>query len=173
MALTSAHMSKDPSTKVGACIVGPHGNILSTGFNGFPRNVADDLRLHNRADKLDIIVHAEMNAVLAAARVGTALYGSTMYVAATDGTQGIWGGPPCVRCAVECMQAGIVAYVSWPGKPELLTRWADSIAKAKLIIAEAGLAYREVPLPEYWCNENAELYCETHVHCPTCPLKHT
>ena len=37
--------SKDPSTKVGAVIVGPGNEILSTGFNGFPRGV-DEIEDH-------------------------------------------------------------------------------------------------------------------------------
>lgn len=146
MALVSARMSKDPSTKVGAVLVRKN-TVLSTGFNGFPRGVHDTYeRLNDRTQKLEIVVHAEMNAVLAAARMGTAIDGSTIYVAATDGTQEIWGGPPCVRCAVECMQAGVVEYVAWPGKPALMTRWGESIAHAKRLIAEAGLEFREVPL---------------------------
>ena len=36
-----ASKSKDTSTKVGAIIVGEHKNILSTGFNGFPRKIQD------------------------------------------------------------------------------------------------------------------------------------
>ena len=33
--------SKDPSTKVGAVIVGPDRQVISTGYNGFPRNVCE------------------------------------------------------------------------------------------------------------------------------------
>jgi dCMP deaminase len=147
MALETAKMSKDPSTRVGAILVRKN-TVLATGFNGFPIGIADDDRLHNREQKLEIVVHAEMNAVLAAARRGTAIEGSTIYVAACNGAgdPGAWGGPPCARCTVECMQAGIIEYVSWPGKPELLTRWGASIKLAKDLIQEAGLKYREVPM---------------------------
>lgn len=145
MALVSARMSKDPSTKVGAVLVRKN-TVLSTGFNGFPRGIADNNRLDVRHEKLDIIVHAEMNAVLAAARMGTAIEGSTIYVAATDGTQEIWGGPPCVRCTVECMQAGVIEYVSRPIKTAP-SRWQESLTKALCLIHEADLTFREVPLP--------------------------
>lgn len=145
MALTTARMSKDPSTKVGAVLV-RNRTVLSTGFNGFPRDIADDSRLTRREEKLEIVVHAEMNAVLAAARMGTSIDGSTIYVAATDGTQEIWGGPPCVRCTVECMQAGVIEYVSRPAKLAP-SRWQDSLRKAENLIREAGLIFREVPLP--------------------------
>ena len=152
MALRSASMSKDPSTKVGAVLTkqvlpGRRPNLLCTGFNGFPHGILDSLdRLNNRELKLEIVVHAEMNAVLTAAALGIATAGSTIYVAATDGTREIWGGPPCVRCTVECMQAGVIAFVSRPVKIAP-SRWHESIAKAQALIVEAGLTYREVPLP--------------------------
>ena len=36
IALLSAQRSKDPSTQVGACIVGEDNKILSVGYNGMP-----------------------------------------------------------------------------------------------------------------------------------------
>ena len=52
-------------------------------FNGFPRGIADtEARLNNRDLKLKPIVHGEMNAILAAARVGIPLKGCTLYFAA-------------------------------------------------------------------------------------------
>ena len=41
MAHGVASWSKDPSTKVGAVIIGAKGQVLSTGYNGFPRGIAD------------------------------------------------------------------------------------------------------------------------------------
>lgn len=117
MAIENAKMSKDPSTKVGAVIVGPDREIRSTGFNGFPRGIADtEERLNNREKKLELVVHGEMNAVLNAARIGTALKGCTMYLAATDSSGLIWGGAPCIRCTVEIIQAGISEIVAPPFK---------------------------------------------------------
>lgn len=144
LCLDHARMSKDPSTKVGAVIVGPDREILSAGFNGFPRGIEDSPeRLNNRDTKLELVVHGEMNAILAAARNGIRLKGSTMYLAATDASGKIWGGPPCVRCTVEAIQAGITEIVSWPFKTTP-SRWADSITKAKAILTEAGVKFREV-----------------------------
>ena len=41
--------SKDPSTKVGALIISEDRNIVSTGYNGFPRGIEDtEERLNNR-----------------------------------------------------------------------------------------------------------------------------
>ena len=55
-----SNWSKDPSTKVGCVVVGPDREIRSTGFNGFPRGIADtDERLSDRNLKYPLICHAE------------------------------------------------------------------------------------------------------------------
>ena len=57
--------SKDPSTKIGAIIVGDSGQIISQGYNGFPRNVDDNnFRYQQREIKYQFVIHAEMNALL-------------------------------------------------------------------------------------------------------------
>ena len=145
LAIDHARMSKDPSTHVGSVIVGPDREIRSSGFNGFPRGIADDLeRLHDRDTKLKLVVHAEMNAILNAARVGIPLKGCTLYLAATDQSGLVWGGAPCTRCTVEIIQAGIAEIVTRPFKT-VPSRWADDVAFAKSLLTEAGLRYREVP----------------------------
>lgn len=147
LALYHAGMSKDPSTKVGAVIVGPDREVRSLGFNGFPRGIADTPeRLGDRDQKLKLVVHAEMNAILAAARIGVSVKGCALYLAATDASGTIWGGAPCTRCTVEIIQAGIAHIVTRPFKT-VPSRWADDIAAAKALIYEAGCTYREVELP--------------------------
>jgi len=153
MALLIARMSKDPSTQVGAVIVGPEGHgVRSTGFNGFPRRILDDHRLEDRETKYKIIVHAETNAILNAAREGVALKGCTLYLVATDATGLIWGGPPCTRCTVEVIQAGITTVVSRP-KKAVPSRWHDDIMFAGDLLREADVAYREIWLPADLCSE--------------------
>ena len=57
--------SKDPSTKVGAVIVDAQRRVLGIGYNGFPRGVDDSPgRYHDRPTKLDMVVHAETNAIM-------------------------------------------------------------------------------------------------------------
>lgn len=144
-ALLCSEMSKDPNTRVGAVIVGPDREPLSDGFNGFPRGIADTSeRLSDRDTKLKLIVHAEMNAILNAARVGTPLKGSTLYLTATDNSGLVWGGPPCTRCTVEIIQAGIIGIVSRPQK-SVPSRWAEDLKLARALLVEAGIHYREVP----------------------------
>jgi len=148
LCLDHARMSKDPSTQVGAVVVGPDGEIRSAGFNGLPRGIADRPEvLNDRDSKLALIVHGEMNAILAAARVGTPMKGCTLYLAATDNTGSVWGGAPCTRCTVEIIQAGIAEVVSWPFKATP-SKWTEDTLRAKSLLEEAGVKFREVaPTP--------------------------
>ena len=43
VAKLSALRSKDPSTQVGACIVGDDNRILSIGYNGTPNGFSDEM----------------------------------------------------------------------------------------------------------------------------------
>ncbi len=62
--------SKDPNTKVGACIADENNRIISTGYNGLPIGLDDnnypwDKRKGNLLDvKYPYVIHAEMNAIL-------------------------------------------------------------------------------------------------------------
>ncbi len=88
--------SKDPSAKVGAVIFARRGGDVSIGYNGFPMGVEDSAeRLQNKDVKLELVVHAEQNALIAA---GSRTAGSTLYV---------WGKPVCARCAGSIIQAGV------------------------------------------------------------------
>lgn len=146
-ALEWARMSKDPRTQVGAVIIGPDRETLATGFNGFPRGIEDRAdRLSDRDKKNRLMVHAERNAILNAARIGVALKGSTLYLAATDHSCAVWGGPPCTACTIEVIQAGVVEIVSHPFK-EGPSAWRDDVDFARDLLKEAGVRYREVPNP--------------------------
>lgn len=98
--------SKDPSTKCGAVIVGPLRQKVAYGYNGFPIGV-DDMpqRYNNREVKYDLVVHAELNAILNA-QFG--LSGSTLYV---------YPLVPCTECAKAIIQSGIKRVVSIKNPP--------------------------------------------------------
>ena len=146
MALFNATMSKDPATRVGSVVVGPDREIRATGFNGFPRGIRDlPHRLNDRDTKLRIVVHAEMNAILNAARVGVSTRDCTLYLAATDDSGSTWGGPPCTRCTVEIIQSGITEIVSLARK-DAPSRWAQDLDFAQELLKEAGIGYREFSL---------------------------
>ena len=57
--------SKDNSTKVCALFVDPESlHILSTGFNGMPRNIDEKIEKRwERPQKYKYIVHAEANGI--------------------------------------------------------------------------------------------------------------
>lgn len=99
MAVLTAMRSRDPSTKCGAVIVDSDNIVVSTGYNGFPRdfNDYDDQLWINRDEKYKRIIHAEANAILNAVRHGRSVDGCTLYVT--------W--MPCEKCALMIIQSGI------------------------------------------------------------------
>lgn len=71
-------MSKDPETKVGACIVSPDDMRASFGYNGFPMGVPDTSENWvNKELKNAICQHAEINALTKAL---FSVDGATCYV---------------------------------------------------------------------------------------------
>jgi dCMP deaminase len=136
-------MSKDPNTQVGAVIVGPDKEIRTTGFNGLPRGIDDTHeRLQDKVRKLKIIVHAEMNAIMNAARVGIPVKGCTMFIACTDDSGAVWGGPPCTRCTVELIQSGISHVVAYQIKQ--VSSWLEDLTFARELLLESGVEFKEV-----------------------------
>ena len=97
----------------------------------------------DRDTKLKLIVHAETNAILNAARIGVSVKGCTLYLAATDDSRMVWGGPPCTRCTVEIIQTGISRICSYPVKA-IPSRWHADLEQARKLIEEAGMDYQEV-----------------------------
>ena len=103
--------------------------ILSTGYNGFPHTISDDLeRYIDREYKLSVTVHAEKNAILNAAKNGTKVEGSTLYVTF----------PPCSQCASAVIQAG-VAKVVCPDPAAAPERWRSNFIAANNLFYEAGV----------------------------------
>ena len=81
------------------------------------------------------MAHAERNAICNAACIGTALLGCTLYLAATDNSRLVWGGPPCTACIIELIQAGIARIVSVPVKC-VPFKWHIDLAFARTLLAE-------------------------------------
>lgn len=81
-------------SKVGAVIV-KDDNIISFGYNGTPAGV------DNCCEREDVtvaeVIHAEMNAILKAAKSGYSVDNSTLYLTLS----------PCVDCAKLILQSGI------------------------------------------------------------------
>lgn len=125
--------SKDPSTKVG-CVLVKNKKVISTGYNGFPKNISDDLnRLVDREQKYEITVHAEVNAVTTAALHGVSTEGSTAYVTFN----------PCSRCAAVLINAGIDSVFVDAGS-DIPERWLKNFILASTLLAEAGVEYEVI-----------------------------
>lgn len=144
LALVTARMSKDPRTQVGAVLV-RSGEPVSSGYNGLPQGILDSAdRLQDKTVKNGLILHAEENAIILAARRGVSVVGSWLYLAATDDTDEVWGGPPCKHCALCLIQAGITGVIARPMKA--VTSWRESLEEARALLNEAGVFYHEVEL---------------------------
>ncbi len=123
--------SKDPSTQVGAILVGPNHEPISFGYNGPPRKTSD--RLTSRESKLRRTLHAESNAIDFAK---TSLEGCTIYISA----------PPCSQCTARIIQNGIFRAVFYPGDMGFRVRWAEDIAESVAMAEESGLILEEFML---------------------------
>lgn len=106
LAILSSFRSKDPSRKVGACIVDPKTNrVLSLGCNGFLRGCSDysdfawakDAKLEEDT-KYSYVVHAELDAIL---NTHKDLRGSHLYTTLE----------PCKESVKAIIQAGIVKII--------------------------------------------------------------
>ena len=132
LAYEVAQWSKDPSSKIGAVTVGAKGQVLSQGFNGFPRGLKDDYdRLNDRETKYKYVVHAEMNAIYNATYNGTSLDGATLYV---------YGLPICSECAKGVIQVGIKRVVM-PASPGMPDKWKESWLTSMSFFKEAGVDF--------------------------------
>lgn len=94
-----SNWSKDPVRKVG-CVLARGNEVLSMGYNGFPKGMDDNERLHDKEYKNRFVLHAEENAIL------------TSTVSLTGATAYIWPLYPCSRCAAKLVQVGISRVVS-------------------------------------------------------------
>ena len=124
--------SEDRSTKVSWIATGPGHEILSTGYNGFPRGVIDLEERHDRPAKYFYTEHAERNTVYNAARIGVSLLGSTAYCN--------FEPVACHDCARAFIQAGVKtcigSVIPFPSKGK---DWTDSIEYGNEMFGEAGV----------------------------------
>lgn len=136
LAMYIAKWSKDPSTKVGCVIVSPEKDVLSVGYNGFPRGIKDDVPARwLRPTKYDFVVHAEENALLNGGKNGTRLSGGILYVTM----------PPCTHCAGSIVQSGIreVIYME-PDVQKQIPGWRDTLDISFQMFDEKGIKYKSL-----------------------------
>jgi dCMP deaminase len=124
--------SKDQSTQIGAIIVGKDREVLSTGYNSFPRGLDDNRpERQERPLKYFYFEHAERNAIYNAARVGVSLKGSTIYLTC---------GMPCADCARAIINAGIkIVYCKEECTVKNKEMWEESKKVATEMLKECGV----------------------------------
>lgn len=124
--------SKDGSTQIGSVIVGEDNEILSTGYNSFPRGLDDNVpERHQRPEKYLWTEHSERNAIYNAARVGTSLKNATIYLTS---------GPPCMDCARGIINAGIKkVYCKSTCTTTNKEMWEEQQKKSLIMLEECGV----------------------------------
>lgn len=132
VAKLSALRSKDPNTKVGACIVNEKKRIVGIGYNGLPYGCDDNLYPWDREGdflntKYPYVVHAEPNAILNSTNK---LDNATIYVTLF----------PCHECAKLIIQSGIKEVVYLSDKYE----GTDSNIASKKMLESARVRCRQM-----------------------------
>lgn len=128
IAMVSSQRSKDPNTKVGACIVNPDNKIVGIGYNGMPIGCDDNVMPWERSaesqldTKYPFVVHSELNAILNSIKD---LHGCTLYVTLF----------PCNECAKAIIQSGIKKVIYYDNKyPD-----SDSVKAAEILFRVAKI----------------------------------
>ena len=131
LAQTVATWSKDPDSPVGAVLVSPDKRSFSMGYNGFAVAIADDPEvLSSKIRKNQLMIHAEVNAILNARRD---LTGWVIYCTRT----------PCVNCANTIIQAGLVRVVC--PAPLKESSWLKENLDALELFTRARIDSRLIP----------------------------
>lgn len=139
IAVMASLRSKDENTKVGACIVSKDNRILSTGFNGAPRKLADNLvpKTNDMSEgwlntKYPYVCHSELNAILNYRGSLSEFDGATIYVTLF----------PCNECAKAIAQSGIseVVYLGDKHHDE------DIYVASRRILKDCNINYRQYSL---------------------------
>ena len=135
LAEESSLRSKDPSTKVGACLV-KDKRVLSLGYNGAPRSFPDELVPRTSYERDNILnqkntfmCHAELNAILNYRGSLSELDGATLYVTIY----------PCHECAKALAQIGIREIIY----KEIYHR-TNIYSASKYILEKCGIKVRQI-----------------------------
>ena len=123
--------SKDQKTQIGVVIVGENNEIVSKGYNSFPRGINDDIQQRQeRPEKYYWFEHAERNAIYNAARIGVSTLGTTMYMTCDIS---------CADCARGIINAGIKKVVFSKSNKPWNQIWKDSAERSIKMFEEAGI----------------------------------
>lgn len=130
LAQLSAKRSKDPNTKVGACLVDQNKRVIGLGYNGMPKG-NDNFPWEREGKPIDTkypyVIHAEMNAILNSTKL---IKDASIYVSLF----------PCSNCAKLLVQAGVIEVVYSDDK----YKGTEDDDIAQKILKESGVKVRKV-----------------------------
>jgi len=123
--------SKDRYTQIGAVVVGSDNQIVSTGYNSFPRGIDDSIdERQERPEKYYWFEHAERNSLYNAALIGVSTKGCTMYLTC---------GIPCSDCARGIINSGIKKIVCERVGGAVGNLWDEHAKRSIEMFNEAGV----------------------------------
>jgi dCMP deaminase len=123
--------SKDRYTQIGAVVVGSDNQIVSTGYNSFPRGIDDSVdERQERPEKYYWFEHAERNSLYNAALIGVSTKGCTMYLTC---------GIPCSDCARGVINSGISKIVCERVGGAVGNLWDEHAKRSIEMFNEAGV----------------------------------
>ena len=100
---TTAKMSKDENTKVGALVIDTENKVVvSSGWNDLPRGVKHNIERNSRPLKYVYTSHAELSCLTNALRLRSDVVGKTMLI-----TLGA-----CPQCCSSIVNSGIIEIVT-------------------------------------------------------------
>lgn len=121
--------SKDPNTKVGACVYDNRTGAMHIGYNGFPRGILDLETRWGSPEKNSFVIHAEENAILKALpAVGSDLSNCQLYSTLE----------PCHKCMRIIIQSGLRRVTFLTDRPDHL---------AHLMAREANITVEKYAVP--------------------------
>ena len=135
IATVVAKKSKDQKTHIGAVIVGKDNEIVSTGYNSFPRGLNDNLQeRQERPEKYFRMEHAERNAIYNAARIGVSTKDCSLYLSH-------WF--PCVECTRAIINSGITTLYCEPlDEKSANVNYNESFKRSLQMLNEAGVVLK-------------------------------
>lgn len=132
--------SKHPDFQVGAVAIGDFGQILSTGYNGWPRGLVNEENGRGETNRrgLSYSIHAEANLIYNANLNCVSLSGSTVYVHPVF---------PCLACSLALVQVGVsqICYKRLPlARPNEVAVWQESWDRAEELFRDTGVQVTRV-----------------------------
>ena len=134
LAYAEASLSEDPSTQLGAVLLSQSKEVIGVGNNHFPTGTSSEFWHGPKEAKYERVAHAELSAILDAARKGFSTRHSILVCP--------WAS--CSNCAKYMVEAGISTLIRHI-ETDPHSAWAESIATGDEIMRAGGVQIVEVP----------------------------